>query len=179
MNKYIQKGFTLIEILIVITIIGVLVAFLLPNLTGIGGKTNDLARKKMLNEVVSAVEMMHLETGAYPAGTFCIDAIQVDGDDETTLLSYLENTAPEKSYSAAAEGYCPNDGNPAVPQTQYVYYQKLANPALGKYAVFMLAEDSLNYDHAFTDNGITDTNLPGQALNAANPAGINVMAVIK
>ena len=55
MNKYIQKGFTLIEILIVITIIGVLVGFLLPNLTGIGGKTNDIARKKLLGEVVSSV----------------------------------------------------------------------------------------------------------------------------
>ena len=56
MNKYIQKGFTLIEILIVITIIGVLVGFLLPNLTGIGGKTSDIARKKLLGEVVSNVD---------------------------------------------------------------------------------------------------------------------------
>ena len=45
----------------------------MPNLTGIGGKTNDIARKKLLGEVVSSVEMFYLEKGSYPDGLFCID----------------------------------------------------------------------------------------------------------
>jgi len=180
MNKYIQKGFTLIEILIVITIIGVLVGFLLPNLTGIGGKTSDIARKKLLGEVVSNVEMYYLEEGTYPDGTFCIDGekdgIQDLTDDETTLVSYFGNVAPSQKFTADAKVYCTVGANQ---NHDRVYYQKLNNPTLGNYAVFMRSEDPINHDQAFTiDNGITDTQEVGQELAPAADDATNVMVII-
>lgn len=180
MNKYVQKGFTLIEILIVITIIGVLVGFLLPNLTGIGGKTNDIARKKLLGEVASNVEMYYLEKGVYPEGFFCIDgenegAIPVTAN-ETTLFSYFGNEAPSQKFTADTNDYCKvADAN----HHDRVYYQKLNNPALGNYAVFMRSEDPINHDQAFTlENGITNNQTAAQTLNPAAD-GVNVMVIIK
>ncbi|MBI95683.1 hypothetical protein CL656_00840 [bacterium] len=173
MNKYIQKGFTLIEILIVITIIGVLVGFLLPNLTGIGGKTNDIARKKLLGEVVSNVEMYYLEEGTYPEGIFCIDGDENATASEVALLAYSGNVAPTQEFSGTVEAYC--DGN-----EENVYYQALEDSANGNYAVFMLAEDSANHDYEFKAGSIvTTTQADGEVLNVANPDGVNVMAIIK
>lgn len=185
MNKYVQKGFTLIEILIVITIIGVLVGFLLPNLTGIGGKTNDIARKKLLGEVASNVEMYYLEKGVYPEGFFCIDgetegAVAVTAD-ETTLFSYFGNEAPSQKFTADANEYCKVvAGDNALQHHDRVYYQKLENPALGNYAVFMRSEDPINHDQAFTlENGITNNKVAAnQTLNPAAD-GVNVMVIIK
>jgi len=186
MNKYIQKGFTLIEILIVITIIGVLVGFLLPNLTGIGGKTNDIARKKLLGEVVSNVEMFYLENGSYPDGTFCIDG-EADGavpatNDEKTLVSYFGNVAPSQEFTADENAYC-TDGADNAPMQNHdrVYYQKLNNSALEKYAVFMRSEDPVNHDQAFTiENGITnDKDANNQTLSPAADDATNVMVIIK
>jgi len=186
MNKYIQKGFTLIEILIVITIIGVLVGFLLPNLTGIGGKTNDIARKKLLGEVVSNVEMFYLENGSYPAGTFCIDG-ENEGvvpvtPDETTLLSYFGNNAPSQAFSGNKSDYCTvgavENGNPNANMDR-VYYQKLDNTDVGNYAVYMMAEDSANHDHEFSGGSITDNAGAVEVLNPANPDGVNVMVIVK
>lgn len=174
MNKYIQKGFTLIEILIVITIIGVLVGFLLPNLTGIGGKTNDIARKKLLGEVVSNVEMFYLENGEYPSGLFCIDGDQAASDDEKSLISFSGNVAPSQTFAKNVADYCGGS-------TDYIYYQELSNSDLGNYAVFMLAEDSANYDHEFSAaTGIVSAlNNEAQTLNDVNVDGVNVMAIIK
>ena len=172
MNKYIQKGFTLIEILIVITIIGVLVGFLLPNLTGIGGKTNDIARKKLLGEVVSNVEMYYLEEGTYPEGTFCIDGDEAATNSEKSLLAYSGNVAPTQKFSGTVDAYCGGS-------EENVYYQALANSANGNYAVFMLAEDSANHDYEFVGGSITSIVNNEEVLNPANPDGVNVMAIIK
>ena len=188
MNKYIQKGFTLIEILIVITIIGVLVGFLLPNLTGIGGKTSDIARKKLLGEVVSNVEMYYLEKGTYPSGTFCIDG-ELDGEaeemnvDETTLFAYFGNNIPSQTYSGNKSNYCTvgafNPLNTENVNMDRVYYQRLENSDLGNYAVYMMAEDSGNHDHEFKEGGITAEEDQVEGLNPANPDGVNVIAIIK
>ncbi len=64
-----RQAFTLIELLIVIAIIGILAVALLPTITGGPLKARDAARVSAVNQIVTALENVVLEGGAYPTQT--------------------------------------------------------------------------------------------------------------
>lgn len=63
-----RKGFTLVEILIVIGIIGLLSVFLVPNLLGARDKGKEAAVKGVMHTVQLAIEAYHMENDIYPLG---------------------------------------------------------------------------------------------------------------
>lgn len=63
-----RKGFTLIEMLIVIGIIGLLSAFLVPTLFGARDRAKEAAVKGVMNTVQLAVEAYQMENNVYPLG---------------------------------------------------------------------------------------------------------------
>ena len=65
-HKNKKRGFTLIEMLIVIVIIGILMAALIPRLTGARGRANDVARKADLAQIASALVSYQIDRGAFP-----------------------------------------------------------------------------------------------------------------
>lgn len=68
-QKYLKRGFTLIEILIVIGIIGLLSVFLVPNLLGARDRAKEAAVKSVMRNVQLAVEAYQMENDVYPLGT--------------------------------------------------------------------------------------------------------------
>ena len=55
MRNFNKKGFTLIEMLIVVVIIGILAAALIPRLTSVKDKADDSARKANIQQLVTAM----------------------------------------------------------------------------------------------------------------------------
>lgn len=61
-----RKGFTLIELMIVIVIIGILAAVAIPNFVGMTDEARVARIQADLSTVGSAVEMYYAKNGAYP-----------------------------------------------------------------------------------------------------------------
>lgn len=61
-----RRAFTLIELLIVITIIGVLAVALIPKIAGAPGRARDAQRKADLNTIAIAMESYYADFGFYP-----------------------------------------------------------------------------------------------------------------
>jgi len=61
-----EKGFTLIEMLLVVAIIGFLVAILLPSVGGVGEGAKVRAVKADLRTLKSAIEVYFIAFGVYP-----------------------------------------------------------------------------------------------------------------
>lgn len=100
-----NAGFTLIEIMVVIVILGILGALVVPNVIGRSGQAKIAAAKSDLNSLASALEMYKLDNGFYPST-----------DQGLESLVKKPTTSPEP-LNWAPSGYVkklPNDpwGNP-------------------------------------------------------------------
>lgn len=64
-----KKGFTLVELLVVISIIGTLVAILLPNFMGARERAKDAQKIQDAYAIKNALRMYYNDNQAYPTGT--------------------------------------------------------------------------------------------------------------
>lgn len=62
-----QKGFTLLEILVVVFIIGILASLIVPNIMGRPDEARIIATKNDIRTIVSALKLYRLDNGNYPA----------------------------------------------------------------------------------------------------------------
>jgi type II secretion system protein G len=75
MRKMNQKGFTIIELLVVIVIIGILVALTLPNLFSAQARGRDTDRKNELKNVQQQLETYFNDNDGYPADQAAVIAL--------------------------------------------------------------------------------------------------------
>jgi general secretion pathway protein G len=82
MNIHRKKSFTLIEILVVVTIISVLMAVGVTSYSSINKRSRDTKRKSDIEQIRSALEMYRSDNGSY-----------INGSDISTLVtnSYITN----------------------------------------------------------------------------------------
>jgi len=67
MKKNKKKAFTLMELMIVIIILGLLAAFVLPNLTGKGEEAKKSIVCIQMNSIAQALKMYKIEHSVYPS----------------------------------------------------------------------------------------------------------------
>ena len=85
-----QSGFTIVELLIVIVVIGILAAIVITTFTGVQKKGRDADRKSDINSMYSQVEVYFAENGKYPtltdmnSSTFRTNSLKGLSDDALT-----------------------------------------------------------------------------------------------
>jgi len=104
-----KRAFTLIEIMVVIIILGLLAAFVIPNITG---KSEEAKQKlvciqmKSLNE---SLKMFKIDNGAYPS-------------TEEGLKALVENPNPDEYTAYSPSGYIEGKNLPKDPWNRpYLY----------------------------------------------------------
>ena len=75
-----EQGFTLIELMIVIAIIGILAAVAIPQLTGVRGEANVSAVQSELKNLQTSLEMYYVQNSSYPGALTDMSDIS-SGDD--------------------------------------------------------------------------------------------------
>ena len=71
-----ERGFTLIEIMVVLVILGLLVAIVGPNILGRGDQARVTAAEAQLSNIASALDLYRLDNSHYPSTQQGLDALQ-------------------------------------------------------------------------------------------------------
>ena len=88
-----SKGFSLIELLVVISIIGILIALSAFGLKNARESSRDARRKSDLETIRSALELYKSDKGAYP------DSLNKLGDSPVYLVVPTDPLFPARSYA--------------------------------------------------------------------------------
>jgi general secretion pathway protein G len=70
-----QSGFTLIEIMIVVVIVGIMAAMIVPNFIGRDDQARVAAAKNDLRAIANALEMYRMDNGHYPSTAQGLEAL--------------------------------------------------------------------------------------------------------
>jgi len=133
------KGFTLLEVMVVIVILGVLASMVVPNLIGSQDRANMQKAVSDINALETSLSMYKLDNYDYPTTEQGLEALTVETDIEP-----LPRRFPEDGYIKRL----PNDprGNE---------YQLLYPGENSKYDVFSMGQDG----EAGTEDDIGNWNL--------------------
>jgi len=89
-----QRGFTLVELLVVITIIALIMGIVGPRVLGYLSESKAKAAKIQIESFASALDLYYLDTGRYPAGSEGLAAlVRKPGNVTTWNGPYLKGGA--------------------------------------------------------------------------------------
>lgn len=123
-NKKSSKkwGFTLVEMLIVIVIIGILAAALIPRLNTARGRANDTARKADLQQVSAVMVSYNIDHGVFPEVTASPDQAYNLEDIRDELVSAGISSIPlDPNRARTFEGVGDSNGCLTTNAGQYGY----------------------------------------------------------
>lgn len=106
----VKQAFTLIELLIVITIIGILAVYLVPRIVGVPAKGRDAARVQALNQISTALESYKSEHGKYPTPTGSATGVCATDANLVATSKALGGKVPTDPQPGRKVAPCATDG---------------------------------------------------------------------
>ena len=107
------SGFTLVELLVVLSIIGLLAALLFPAFKRMQEKSSQTSCITSLNQISTAVRQYYLDEKAYPSSITALMPLNIDltgdGNPDTDGDGKPENDKSAAYISSLDSGKCPND----------------------------------------------------------------------
>lgn len=106
-------GFTLIEVMVVVVILGILAAIIVPNVIGKDDKARVEATNTSLKAVANALEMYKLDNHKYPTTEEGLDALvkKPASAKNWNPQGYLKGGTPKDSWGNAIQYLSPGAAN--------------------------------------------------------------------
>lgn len=100
LRKKRKRGFTLVELLIVIGISGVLMAMSAPKYQGMVEKANAMEQRAHIREALNYIDIYNLETSAKIKEETLLNAVTIESGDFTAVIGKISAENQGKSISS-------------------------------------------------------------------------------
>jgi len=138
MKRFDTKGFTMIEIMLVVIIIGILAAMVLPNLSGRGEQARIAAAKADIDaNLSSALDLFELDAGKYPAS-------------EQGLIALVENPTSGEEHKWKGP-YLKKKRIPLDPWGRAYVYNSPGTHNTEEYDLYSLGKDGVESEDDITN----------------------------
>jgi type II secretion system protein G len=121
-NKKNNKGFTLIELMVVISIIGLLSSIVLASLKGARDKAKSVAFRESVMSFTKALELYRSDNGRYPGQPNSFFFLQLQPGIAPFYREGTDSNNKYTTFKAEMDKYIKQFPTPTLPDSYFYYY---------------------------------------------------------
>jgi type IV pilus assembly protein PilA len=112
-----EDGFTMIELAVAMTVVGVLVGIAVPSFLGVGGRSSLTSAEANLRNAVPAVEAFFADHGTYDDGVMTVASLRAYEPSLAPGVGVVSGSGSRYCITASTNGATVYKAGPAAPVT--------------------------------------------------------------